>query len=120
MFNTPILLIAFNRPTETQKVLFVLKNVKPKELFVAVDAPRTGNEHDQKAVAEVKRMIATEIDWPCEIKTLFQVENKGCGYGPVSALNWFFGQVDAGLILEDDCIPDISFFAFCEELLLKY
>ena len=61
-----------------------------------------------------------KIDWPCEVKTLFHKENLGCGLGPLTAINWFFENVEEGIILEDDCVPDQSFFYFCQELLEYY
>jgi hypothetical protein len=60
------------------------------------------------------------IDWPCEVKTLFHEENLGCIVAPRSAINWFFKEIEEGIILEDDCLPDLSFFNFCEELIEKY
>jgi hypothetical protein len=36
------------------------------------------------------------------------------------AITWFFENVEQGIILEDDCVPSISFFTYCEELLEKY
>ncbi|MBX3775489.1 FkbM family methyltransferase [Ralstonia insidiosa] len=36
------------------------------------------------------------------------------------AIDWFFDHVEEGVILEDDCFPDPSFFRFCGELLQRY
>ena len=36
-----------------------------------------------------------------------------------NAINWFFENVDAGIILEDDCIPHEEFIPFCSDLLEK-
>jgi hypothetical protein len=60
------------------------------------------------------------IDWDCEVKTLFRNENLGCGKSVSGAITWFFDQIEQGIILEDDCVPSISFFPYCEELLRKY
>lgn len=38
----------------------------------------------------------------------------------VSGLNEVFAQVEEAIIIEDDCVPDQSFFLFCQELLEKY
>jgi hypothetical protein len=37
-----------------------------------------------------------------------------------SGLDWFFSQVECGIVLEDDCVPSLSFFNFCEIMLNKY
>ncbi len=62
----------------------------------------------------------SQIDWPCTVKTLFRDTNLGCGRSVSSAINWFFEHVEAGIILEDDCVPNDSFFLFCELLLKRY
>lgn len=119
-FNTPILFIVFNRPDCTQKVFNVIKEMKPRYLFISADGPRTGHESDKEKCEQVKQIIENGIDWDCEIKTLFRKENLGCGKAVSSAITWFFENIEQGIILEDDCLPDKSFFRFCEELLEKY
>ncbi len=37
-----------------------------------------------------------------------------------SGLDWVFDTVDEAIVLEDDCVPHLTFFRFCEELLEKY
>ena len=83
------------------------------------DGPRPSYFNDAELCIRA-RQIATSISWDCEISTLFQEENLGCGRGPASAIKWFFKNVKEGIILEDDCIPHPSFFNFCEELLNYY
>ena len=54
------------------------------------------------------------------MKVNFQKENMGTKYGIVSAITWAFEHVDELIIFEEDCVPDLSFFRFCRELLDKY
>jgi hypothetical protein len=123
MFNEPILVIIFNRPEFAQKLLGVLRQVRPARLFVAADGPRPDHS-DDIAACRATREVFKHVDWPCEIKTLYQEKNLGCGSGqgsaPETAINWFFDNVEQGIILEDDCIPSLDFFRFCEELLEYY
>ncbi|WP_080055446.1 hypothetical protein [Spirosoma aerolatum] len=119
MLSTPVLLIVFNRPEIAKKALYQISLAKPKYLYIAADGPRHAKPDDIQKCAET-REIVKQIDWQCELKTLFQEENKGCGYGPAEAISWFFSHVEQGIILEDDCLPSPSFFNFCEELLIKY
>ncbi|MEK6927954.1 MAG: hypothetical protein AABX11_05985 [Nanoarchaeota archaeon] len=116
-FNTPILLMGFNRPESIRKVLAEVRKARPKQIFLAVDGPRTKEE--EKKVKQV-RDIAKEIDWPCKINTLFQKKNLGCRNGGITAIKWFFDNVEEGIILEDDAIPTPDFFRFCAEMLEKY
>jgi hypothetical protein len=118
-FDTPILLLIFNRPTTTQRVFDRIRERKPSKLFIAADGPRPEVPGDASH-CEAARAIATHADWPCEIMTLFREENLGCRKAVSSSIDWFFSQVEEGIILEDDCLPESSFFLYCSELLQKY
>lgn len=118
-FKTPILFLVFNRPKETKQVFEIIRKIKPRRLFVAADGPRIDKKNENEICNHV-RELATSIDWDCELVTLFRERNLGCKYAVSSAINWFFEQVDEGIILEDDCLPELSFFLYCEVLLKKY
>jgi hypothetical protein len=117
--NSPVLFLVFNRPDTTQQVFEAIRKAKPTKLFVAADGPRLGKEGEKEKCEAVKN-IFTQIDWDCELTTLFRKDNLGCGKAVSEAITWFFEQVEEGIILEDDCLPDITFFAFCETMLKKY
>tara|TARA_B100001093_G_scaffold367805_1_gene352713 strand:- start:14999 stop:15958 length:960 start_codon:yes stop_codon:yes gene_type:complete len=120
MFKVPILIIGFNRPDYIKKQITVLRQIKPRSLYITIDAPRRNNEEDAKKVDEVKSLIDQECDWDVKLFKNYAISNLGCGPGPVSGIDWFFEHVEEGIILEDDCIADLSFFTYCEELLEKY
>lgn len=120
MLNTPILFLVFNRPDTTKQVFSKIREVKPKQLFVAADGARGHKEDEQAKVEEVRKLVLENIDWNCEVKTLFRDKNLGCGKAVSEAITWFFDNVEQGIILEDDTLPDLSFFPFCEELLDRY
>ena len=119
MLNTPILLLIFNRPEETAKVFSKIRAQKPKQLYIAADGPRINHLSDTELCNQC-REIVKKIDWDCEFKLLFRDQNLGCGEGPATAISWFFDHVEKGIILEDDCLPNKSFFTFCETLLSRY
>lgn len=119
MLDTAVLFIVFNRPDTTQKVFDVIKSVKPKRLYITADGPRKNNENDRINCEEC-RSIVHQIDWECELKTLFRDENLGCRNAVSDAITWFFKHEEQGIVLEDDCLPDPSFFDYCQELLEKY
>ena len=120
MFKTPILLITFNRPDHVRQVLTEIRKQQPAQLFVCQDGAREGNEIDRVKCQEVRDVISELVDWPCELHTLYQKKNLGCGPGPAAGIDWFFSQVDMGIIMEDDCLPHPDFFAYCEEMLNRY
>ena len=115
----PVLFLIFNRPDLTQRVFQRIRAAAPQKLFIAADGPRKDHPADLLLCAQTRQIIK-EVDWDCEVITLLRAENLGCGRSPSSAITWFFEQVESGIILEDDCLPDISFFRFCEELLERY
>jgi hypothetical protein len=117
--QVPVLLVIFNRPEKTRKVIDALRKVKPSRIFIAGDGPRPNRPEDIEH-CRLARMAATGIDWPCDVKTRFLDENVGCGRGVSSAITWFFEHVESGIILEDDCIPHPHFFPFCAELFKRY
>lgn len=119
--NTPVLLIAFNRPDHTKRVLEVILAAKPQDLYVFQDGARDGNMYDEKNCKDVHDVIMELTEGnPVRLHTFFSDKNLGCGPGPASALNWFFENEEMGIILEDDAIPHPDFFPYCEELLCRY
>ena len=96
-----------------------IRQVEPPQLFVGADGPRAGRPDDPQK-CERAREVATDVNWECEVQTLFREENLGCKQAVSSAITWFFEHVEAGVILEDDCVPHPSFFHYCEDLLGRY
>jgi hypothetical protein len=118
-FNTPILFIIFNRPDVTKIVFERIREIKPLKLYVAADGARN-DKLVESELCNQARAIIEAIDWPCNIKKLYREENLGCGKAVSSAISWFFEQEEKGIIIEDDILADLSFFAFCENLLEQY
>lgn len=117
--KAPVLLITFNRPENTRKVFEKIKQAKVKKLYIANDGPREGNVEDKKAREEIKKIIGS-VDWDCDLHTNFQEKNLGCGWGPSTAISWAFENEDRLIILEDDCVPAMPFFDYCNYCLEKY
>lgn len=117
--HTAVLFLVFNRPDTTAQVFKKIRQAKPSRLYVAADGPREENDEDKNEIIKVQE-IATRVDWPCEVKTLFRNKNLGCKKAVSSAITWFFENEEQGIILEDDCLPNLDFFNFCENLLDRY
>ena len=117
--KTAVLFLVFNRPDTTKQVFEAIRKAKPPRLYIAADGSRIEKPGEAEKV-EKARMIATQVDWDCEVNTLFRDQNLGCGKAVSSSITWFFENEEEGIILEDDCLPSQSFFWFCEELLEKY
>ena len=115
-YNVPILFLIYNRQHTTSIVLDAIRRVRPTRLFVAADGPSDEREDDHSKCQKTRNLIAN-IDWDCDVKTLFRDHNLGCRAAVSSAISWFFDHVDEGIILEDDCLPSASFFRYCQEML---
>lgn len=119
LIKPPVLFLVFNRPETTIRVFEQIRTYKPTQLFIAADGARE-NKIGEAEKCEVVRKIATQIDWDCEVKTLFREKNLGCKAAVSGAINWFFENVEEGIILEDDCLPNESFFLYCQTMLERY
>jgi hypothetical protein len=117
--RAPVLFLVFNRPGPTREVFQAIRNYQPSRLYVAADGPRPQTAGEWRLCAET-RAVLNEVDWPCEVHTLFRDQNLGCGTAVSEAITWFFEHEEEGIILEDDCLPDPTFFSFCGEMLDRY
>ncbi len=117
MKEVPVTIIIFNRPETTRMVFEQVKKVCPKKIFIISDEGR--NEKEKEIVRETRRIVE-DINWTCEIHKNYAEQNMGCGYRVSSGLDWVFNHTEFSIILEDDCVPNRSFFEFCAEMLEKY
>jgi len=117
--KTSVLFMVFCRPDTTAQVFEAIREARPTRLYVAADGPRDGREGEAEQVGKV-REIATAVDWPCEVKTLFREKNLGCKAAIQTAISWFFEHEEQGIILEDDCLPHPDFFRYCEFCLNEF
>ena len=117
--KTPVAIIIFNRYENAHSVLQQIRKAEPKELFIIADGPRKNREGEYEKCQKA-RSIADEVDWQCSVHKIFSEENLGCAKRVVSGLNEVFSKVEQAIIFEDDCIPDLSFFRFADEMLERY
>lgn len=118
-FETPVAMFVFNRPDCARKVFDVIANARPAKLLIVADGPRPGKPGEPEACLQVREILG-RVNWPCEVFHNFSEINLGCQERMISGLNWVFSLVEEAIILEDDCLPDSSFFPFCHELLERY
>jgi hypothetical protein len=118
-FQVPIALLNFNRPELTRQVFEVVRQIRPRRLLIIADGPRMDMPDDARLCAEV-RAVFDEIDWDCEVTRNFSDTNMGSFRRNSTGLNWVFDSVEEAIVLEDDCIPSLSFFRYSEDLLERY
>jgi hypothetical protein len=118
--NTPVLLLLFNRPGCTKVLLNKIASLSLNNLYIVVDGPRKGNVDDNINCKIVQELVESTAFNSNQVFKKIRTENLGCRHGVKDAIDWFFSEETEGIILEDDCIPDDTFFTFCEKLLERY
>ena len=119
MFNIPVVIVVFNRPDVTSRLLACLEKIQPTELYVISDSARDHIKDEAEKVKKVRSMV-DDVSWQCNVHRNYASENMGCMRRVSSGLDWVFSKVDRAIVLEDDCIPADDFFYFSEEMLDKY
>ncbi len=117
--KTPVAFIIFNRPDTAERVFSEIAKARPPKLLVIADGPRLDRPGEIEK-CRASRAIIDRVDWPCEVLTNYSEINLGCKNRVSSGIDWVFSLVEEAIILEDDCLPDPSFFQFCEEMLERY
>jgi hypothetical protein len=118
--ETPVLFVFFRRPDTAIRVFREIRKARPKKLFLAADGPRVNIPGEDQICAKTRLEIESLIDWDCEVTKLYREHNLGCQEAVSLAINWFFSQVEEGIILEDDTLPTQSFFRFASAMLERY
>ena len=117
--KTPVAFFIFRRPSTTERVFEAIRQAKPPKLLVVADGPRPDKPGEAEQCAAARAVI-DRVDWDCEVLTNYSEVNLGCRNRVASGIDWVFQTVEEAIILEDDCLPDASFFPYCEELLDRY
>ena len=118
MFEIPIVLFFFKREEKTLRVLDRIAEVQPRKLYLISDGPRTPEEGIR--VLQCRENVERRITWPCTVVKNYAEANQGVYNRIGLGAKWVFEQEDAAIFLEDDNLPEISFFEFCGNLLKKY
>lgn len=117
--KSALVFIIFNRADTAGRTFEMIRQARPSRLFVIADGPRPEREGEVERCAEA-RAIVDRVDWQCEVTRYFSETNLGCRRRISTGLREVFSEVDEAIVLEDDCLPDPSFFPYCEEMLERY
>jgi hypothetical protein len=116
--KTPVAFFIYRRLETTIKVLEEIRKVKPVKLYLVADGPKSDDEIIE--CQNTRNSIDKIIDWDCKLIKLYSDTNLGCAKRIQTGLDYVFENEEMAIILEDDTLPDSSFFNFCEELLERY
>jgi len=115
--NAAVAFLIYRRPDLTARVFEAIAAARPQRLLIVADGPK---DEADRAKCEAARRVTERIDWPCEVLRNYADVNMGCRRRVASGLDWVFGQVEEAIILEDDCLPNATFFPYCQELLARF
>jgi len=115
-----VTIFIFNRPDTTRAVVRAVRAVRPAVLYVVADGPRIGRADDLERCHDARRVIDADVDWPCDVRWLTSETNQGLARSVALGVSWVLARVDRAVFLEDDCVPEPTFFRFCDEILERY
>jgi len=117
-FDIPVCFFIFKRADKSVEIIKRISLVKPSKLYIISDEGRTSEEKEK--VSFCRRAVESAIDWDCEVIKNYADENRGVfdriGLGAL----WVLSKEKNAIFLEDDNLPEESFFKYCELMLKKY
>lgn len=117
-FNIPIALICFKRLDTTLQILERIASVRPKKLYILSDEGRNADE--KKIVSELRHKIENRVDWSCELIKNYAENNRGVFANIALGAKYVFEREECAIFLEDDNLPEVTFFEYCREMLDRY
>lgn len=118
--KNPIVIFIFLRLESTLKLIDRLREVNARKIYIVGEGYRPNREGEALRVEEVRRQVENSIDWDCEIHTNYVPIDIGAGPRISSGISWVFETEERAIFLEDDIMPNVSFFRFCDEMLDYY
>lgn len=117
--NAPIAIFCYNRPDLLEQILVQIEKLHVIKLFVISDGPNPDKQGDIVKVNECRNLISNlrSIE---NIVRVYREVNLGIYKNIIEGIELIFSQTDKCIFLEDDTLPDITFFRFCDEMLTKY
>ena len=120
MAVAPGIYILFNRPDFTRRSFAAVRAARPAQLYLIADGPRKNRPEDVQLCREARRVVGEMLDWECDVTYDYSDVNLGCGRRVSSGLTRAFEQLGEAIVVEDDIVPQPSFFEFCTEMLMRY
>ncbi len=114
--NLAVLVVAYLRPDNLGRILEFAQRAGVNRFFISIDFPRDTKERNLELHSEVLSVARNfQKSSGCEVQIFERKQNVGCSAAVLSSCDWFFENVDHGIVLEDDCLPTLDFFAYCAD-----
>ncbi len=117
-FDVPIGLFLFKRIDTTFRIVDRISEIQPQKIYLISDQGR--DEEEKKMVAKCRKAVEDRIQWDCEVIKYYADNNRGVYENIGEGAKWVLTQEKQAIFLEDDNLPEVSFFYYCKELLQKY
>lgn len=117
MFEIPVVLFIFKR-TKAVKIVEAISKVQPSKLYIIADGAR--NDEETADVEQCRAMVEESINWPCKVIKNYAEHNRGVYENIGEGAKWVFSLEESAIFLEDDNLPEVTFFEYCKEMLFKY
>lgn len=114
-----LLIIGYQRVENILTIVDIARKVSVGNIIVYLDGSKANDDEllskqkDLVTRLSISRGVTPSID---VVQSKF---NRGCAASVLTAIDYAFNKFENVYILEDDCIPDPSFFAFCDSSLAK-
>lgn len=117
-FNIPVALFIFKRRNTLKSIIERISTVKPTKIYIIADGPR--NEYEKEEVIKCREEVEKLINWNCEIIKNYSEKNRGVYENIAGGAKWVFEREESAIFLEDDNLPEVTFFEFCKQMLTRY
>lgn len=117
-FMIPVVLFVFRRKDTLAKIFERIRLVQPRKMYILSDGPR--NEEEKEDVKQVRAEIDRLIDWECDVNKNYAECNRGVFENIGLGAKWVLSKEENAIFLEDDNLPETTFFYYCEEMIKKY
>jgi len=117
-FDIPIAIFIFRRTDTVLRILERIETIQPGKIYLISDGPRNADERLE--VEACRRTVESRINWGCEVVKNYADTNRGVYDRIGLGAKWVLSLEPYAIFLEDDNLPEVTFFEYCRQLLEKY
>lgn len=115
--SVPVVIFSYNRVESLSRVIDVVTQWPVPRIYIVIDGPK--NQLDKSNCRSVVNLVKF-IKKHHNVTFIQSKTNLGLRRRIVSGIDEIFRHEDSAIFLEDDCIPDLTFYQFASEMLIKY
>ena len=111
--NHALLLVCYRRESAVKRIVETALSSGISRIYAVIDIGKRANSEDIE-IQETMASIFSDFRNDCDVLEIYRRKaNVGCAVSVITGADWIFSKERYAAILEDDCIPDSSFFDFC-------